>query len=86
LPTYHLAQVIDEKLMDVTHVIRGEEGISSTPRQGLIHDALKGELPKYVQVPLILGKDKAKLSKRHGAESALEYKARGYWPEALLNF
>ena len=86
MPTYHLAHVIDDKLMDVTHVIRGEEWISSTPRHVLIHDALKWNLPKYVHVPLILGKDKAKLSKRHGAESALEYKARGYLPEAILNF
>ena len=86
MPTYHLAHVIDDKLMDVTHVIRGEEWISSTPRHVLIHDALKWDLPKYVHVPLILGKDKAKLSKRHGAESALEYKARGYLPEAILNF
>ena len=86
MPTYHLAHVIDDKLMDVSHVIRGEEWISSTPRHVLIHDALNWDLPKYVHVPLILGKDKSKLSKRHGAESALEYKEKGYLPEAVLNF
>ena len=86
MPTYHLAHVIDDKLMDISHVIRGEEWISSTPRHVLIHDALNWELPKYVHVPLILGKDKSKLSKRHGAESALEYKEKGYLPEAVLNF
>jgi glutamyl-tRNA synthetase len=86
MPTYHLAHVVDDNEMKISHIIRGEEWISSTPRHVLIHDALNWEIPKYVHVPLILGKDKSKLSKRHGAESALEYKEKGYLPEALLNF
>ena len=86
MPTYHLAHVIDDHEMKISHVIRGEEWISSTPRHVLIHDALGWDYPKYVHVSLILGKDKAKLSKRHGAESALDYKDKGYLPEALLNF
>ena len=86
MPTYHLAHVVDDHEMKITHVIRGEEWISSTPRHVLIHDALGWDYPKYVHVSLILGKDKAKLSKRHGAESALDYKDKGYLPEAILNF
>ena len=86
MPTYHLAHVVDDNEMKISHIIRGEEWISSTPRHVLIHDALNWVIPKYVHVPLILGKDKSKLSKRHGAESALEYKEKGYLPEALLNF
>ena len=86
MPTYHFAHVIDDHKMKISHVIRGEEWISSTPRHVLLHKALGYELPKYVHVPLILGKDKSKLSKRHGAESALSYKDKGYLPEALLNF
>tara|TARA_Y100000768_G_scaffold79844_2_gene56702 strand:+ start:3237 stop:4703 length:1467 start_codon:yes stop_codon:yes gene_type:complete len=86
MPTYHLAHVIDDHEMKISHVIRGEEWISSTPRHVLIHDALGWDYPKYVHVSLILGKDKAKLSKRHGAESALDYKDKGYLPEAILNF
>ncbi|MEC7837632.1 MAG: glutamate--tRNA ligase [Chloroflexota bacterium] len=86
MPTYHLAHVVDDHEMKISHVIRGEEWISSTPRHVLIHDALGWNYPKYVHVSLILGKDKAKLSKRHGAESALDYKDQGYLPEALLNF
>ena len=86
MPTYHLAHVIDDHEMKISHVIRGEEWISSTPRHVLIHDALGWDYPKYVHVSLILGKDKAKLSKRHGAESALDYKDKGYLPEAIINF
>lgn len=86
MPTYHLAHVVDDHEMKISHVIRGEEWISSTPRHVLIHDALNWECPKYVHVSLILGKDKSKLSKRHGAESALDYKDQGYLPEAILNF
>ena len=86
MPTYHLAHVVDDHEMKITHVIRGEEWISSTPRHVLIHDAMGWDYPKYVHVPLILGKDKSKLSKRHGAESALEYKDKGYLPEAIFNF
>ena len=86
MPTYHLAHVLDDHSMGVTHVIRGDEWISSTPRHLLIHKALEIEPPQYVHVPLILGKDKAKLSKRHGATSALEYRDQGFLPDAVFNF
>jgi len=86
MPTYHLAHILDDQAMGVTHVIRGDEWISSTPRHLLIHQALGIEPPEYVHVPLILGKDKAKLSKRHGATSALEYRDLGFLPDAVFNF
>ncbi|MBH66620.1 MAG: glutamate--tRNA ligase [Chloroflexi bacterium] len=86
MPTYHLAHILDDAAMGVTHVIRGDEWISSTPRHLLIHQALGIEPPEYVHVPLILGKDKAKLSKRHGATSALEYRELGFLPGAVFNF
>jgi glutamyl-tRNA synthetase len=85
-PTYHLAHVVDDYDMKVTHVIRAEEWIPSTPRHVLIHEALGWETPVYVHVPQVLGKDKAKLSKRHGAASALEYRDQGFLPEAVFNF
>ncbi|MFL2664927.1 MAG: glutamate--tRNA ligase [Dehalococcoidia bacterium] len=86
MPTYHLAHVVDDHLMKISHVIRAEEWISSTPRHILIHQALEYNLPEYVHVPLILGSDKSKLSKRHGATSVLEYKKDGFINEALFNF
>ncbi|NQW20411.1 MAG: glutamate--tRNA ligase [Chloroflexi bacterium] len=86
MPTYHLAHVLDDRAMGVTHVIRGDEWISSTPRHLLIHQALGIEPPAYVHVPLILGKDKTKLSKRHGATSALEYRDQGFLVDAVFNF
>jgi len=86
MPTYHLAHILDDKAMGVTHVIRGDEWISSTPRHLLIHQALGIEPPEYVHVPLILGKDKSKLSKRHGATSALEYRDQGFLADAVFNF
>ena len=86
MPTYHLAHVVDDYLMRITHVIRAEEWISSTPRHILIHEALNYNLPEYVHVPLILGSDKSKLSKRHGATSVLEYKNQGFINDALFNF
>lgn len=85
-PTYHLAHVVDDHEMGITHVIRGEEWIPSTPRHILIHQALGWDYPTYVHVPLILGSDRSKLSKRHGAASALEYRDQGYLPEAVFNF
>ena len=85
-PTYHLAHVVDDHEMEISHVIRGEEWISSAPRHLLIHRALGWKNPDYVHVPLILGKDRSKLSKRHGATSALEYREKGFLPEAVLNF
>ncbi len=86
MPTYHLAHILDDKAMGITHVIRGDEWISSTPRHLLIHQALGIEPPEYVHVPLILGKDKSKLSKRHGATSALEYRDQGFLADAVFNF
>ncbi len=86
MPTYHLAHVLDDYLMGVTHVIRAEEWISSVPRHILIQKSLQLPQPVYIHVPLLLGKDKAKLSKRHGATTVLEYKEQGYLPEALRNY
>ena len=83
---YHLAVVIDDAESGVTHVIRGEEHISNTPRQILIIEALGFERPQYAHIPLILAPDKSKLSKRHGAVSANEYRKDGYIPEALVNY
>lgn len=85
-PLYHLAVVIDDYEMNVTHVIRGEDHISNTPRQILIQQALDIPQPKYAHIPLILGPDRAKLSKRHGATSVNEYKKQGFLPEALVNY
>lgn len=85
-PLYHLAVVIDDHDMGVTHVIRGEDHISNTPRQILILEALGFTRPVYAHIPLILAPDKTKLSKRHGAVSISEYRAEGYLPEALINY
>ena len=86
MPTYHLAHIVDDKAMGITHVIRAEEWISSTPRHLLIHEALGIEPPIYVHASLILSKDRSKLGKRHGATSALEYRDRGYLADAVFNF
>jgi nondiscriminating glutamyl-tRNA synthetase len=85
-PLYHFAVVVDDMEMEVTHVIRGQDHISNTARQILILEALGAKRPQYAHIPLILSPDKTKLSKRHGALSALEYKEMGYLPQALLNF
>jgi len=85
-PLYHLTVVIDDHEMGVTHVIRGEDGISNTPRQILIQEAIGAKRPIYAHVPLILGKDKSKLSGRHGAVAVTEYKRKGYLPEAFVNY
>lgn len=85
-PLYHLAVVIDDHDMGVTHVVRGEDHISNTPRQILILEALGFTRPLYAHIPLILAPDKTKLSKRHGAVSINEYRAEGYIPEALINY
>lgn len=85
-PLYHLAVVIDDHEMGVTHVIRGEDHVSNTPRQILMIEALGFERPQYAHIPLILALDKSKLSKRHGAVSVNEYKAQGFIPEALINY
>jgi len=85
-PLYHLAVVVDDFEMGITHIIRGEDGISNTPRQILIQKAIGAKEPKYAHIPLILAPDKSKLSKRHGAVSVNEYIKRGYLPEAIVNF
>ncbi len=85
-PTYNFANVIDDHAMNISHVIRGEEFISSTPRHLLMYQALGYRPPQFIHTPAILGPDRAKLSKRHGAVSILEYRDRGYLPEAMLNF
>jgi len=85
-PLYNFAVVIDDYLMKITHVIRGEDHISNTPKQITIQEALGLPRPNYAHLPMILGPDRSKLSKRHGAMALTEYKKMGYLPEALVNF
>ncbi len=85
-PTYHGAIVIDDNLMAITHVMRGEEWISSIPKQVLVARALGITLPEYAHLPNVFGNDGKKLSKRTGDVSVSEYLKKGYLPEALLNF
>ena len=85
-PTYHLAHLVDDYLMKITHVIRGEEWISSTPKHLYLYESFGWKHPEFVHLPVILGPDKTKLSKRHGAKSALDYKKDGYLKETLLNY
>ena len=84
-PLYHLAVVVDDFEMGVTHVIRGEDHISNTPRQILIQEAINAPRPVYAHLPLVLGPDRSKLSKRHGATALSAYKDEGYLPEAIIN-
>lgn len=86
IPVYNYAVVIDDALMQMTHVIRAEEHLSNTPRQLLIYDALGFKRPEFGHISLILGKDRTKMSKRHGATSVQQYRDLGYLPEALVNF
>jgi glutamyl-tRNA synthetase len=85
-PTYNLTVVVDDMDMKVTHVIRGDDHINNTPRQMNILNALGAEIPKYAHLPMILGADGARLSKRHGAVSVMQFRDDGYLPEALLNY
>ncbi len=85
-PTYHLAHVVDDHAMEITHVTRGDEWIPSMPRHALLFDALGYERPVFVHTSIILAPGGGKLSKRHGAKSMLEYAAEGYLPEAVFNF
>jgi glutamyl-tRNA synthetase len=85
-PTYNYAVVVDDHLMQITHVIRGEEHISNTPKQILQYNALGYEPPQFAHLPIILGPDRSKLSKRHGAPSISEYRRLGYLADALVNF
>ncbi len=84
-PTYNMAVVVDDATMGVTHIIRGDDHLNNTPRQILIYKALGFPLPKFGHVPMILGPDKKKLSKRHGATAVMEYETEGFLPEAMLN-
>ena len=86
LPTYQLSVVSDDVDMKITHVVRGDDHISNTPKQILIYRAMGAALPQFAHVPLILGPDKKRLSKRHGATSVMEYARGGYLPEAMTNF
>lgn len=85
-PLYNFAVVIDDFEMKISHVIRGEDHISNTPKQILLQEALNFSRPKYGHLPLILGPDRSKMSKRHGSTSVAEYKKQGYLPEAMINF
>jgi glutamyl-tRNA synthetase len=85
-PTYHLAVVVDDHAMRITHIIRAEEWISSTPKHILLYQAFGWEPPTFAHVPIVMGEDGRRLSKRHGATSISEFQRMGYLPEALLNF
>jgi len=85
-PTYNFCVVADDIDMDITHIIRGDDHLSNTPRQIQLYQALGRELPQFAHVPLILGTDKARLSKRHGATSVTAYRDLGYFPEAVVNY
>ena len=85
-PTYHLANVVDDHAMEISHVMRAEEWLPSTPRHVLLYQALGWEPPQFAHQPIILAPDRSKLSKRHGATSILEYRRMGYLPKAMVNF
>lgn len=85
-PTYNLAVVVDDITMNVTHVMRGDDHVNNTPKQILLYEALGAALPKFAHVPMILGPDRQKLSKRHGAKAVIEYEKDGLLPEALVNY
>ncbi len=86
VPAYNFAVVIDDALMEITHVIRGEDHISNTPRQLLLYEAFGWRPPQFAHVSMVLGPDHSKLSKRHGATSVSEFREKGYLPEALANY
>ncbi len=85
-PTYHLASVVDDHLMEISHVLRAEEWLCSTPRHLMLYQALGFEPPQFAHLPMLLGADRSKLSKRHGAVAITEYREQGYLPEAMVNF
>jgi len=85
-PTYNFVVVVDDALMGITHVVRGEDHIPNTPKQILIYRALGFEVPRFAHLPVILGEDRSKLSKRHGAVSVMNYREEGFLPEALFNY
>ena len=85
-PTYNFVVVVDDSEMGITHVIRGDDHLSNTPRQCLLYDALDFKRPRFSHISMILGQDKTRLSKRHGATSALAYRDMGYMPDAMINY
>ena len=85
-PTYHLANVVDDHLMKISHVIRAEEWLSSTPKHIILYEYFGWKPPEFAHIPMVLAPDKSKLSKRHGATGVLEFKNQGYLPEAIINF
>ncbi|MDP7555810.1 MAG: glutamate--tRNA ligase [Nitrospinota bacterium] len=85
-PTYNFVVVVDDVEMEITHVIRGDDHLSNTPKQALLYQGLNLPFPEFIHIPMILGKDKKRLSKRHGATSILAYKDMGYLSEAMINY
>ncbi|MFO8101980.1 MAG: glutamate--tRNA ligase [Dehalococcoidia bacterium] len=85
-PTYHLANIVDDHFMQISHIMRADEWLSSTPRHVLLYESLGWEPPLFAHLPMILGPDKSKLSKRHGATAITEFEEQGYLPRAMLNF
>jgi len=85
-PTYNFAVVVDDAQMEITHVIRGDDHVNNTPRQILLYEALGYKVPQFGHVSMIMGSDKTRLSKRHGATSVMAYKEMGYLPEAMVNY
>lgn len=85
-PTYHLANVVDDHLMEITHVIRAEEWLPSTPKHVLLYEAFGWTAPTFAHVPLLLNPDRSKMSKRHGDVMVRDFAAKGYFPDALVNF
>jgi glutamyl-tRNA synthetase len=85
-PTYHLSVVVDDIEMAITHIVRGDDHVSNTPKQVLLYHAFGTAPPQFAHVPLIMGPDKKRLSKRHGATSVMEYERQGYIPEGMVNF
>jgi glutamyl-tRNA synthetase len=85
-PTYHLANIVDDHQMAISHVLRADEWVSSAPRHVLLYQSLDWQPPQFAHLPMILGPDKSKLSKRHGATAINEYQEQGYLPEAMVNF
>ena len=85
-PSYNFACVVDDRDMEITHVVRGEDHLSNMPKQLSLFTALDAKVPKYAHLPMILGPDRSKLSKRHGATSVTDYRDQGFLKEAFLNY
>jgi glutamyl-tRNA synthetase len=85
-PTYHFASVVDDHLMEISHVIRGEEWLPSIPKHLMLYEAFGWSPPRFAHLPLLLNHDRSKLSKRHGSVSIDDFRVEGFLPEALVNF